>query len=234
MQLTDFYSQNDGKVGFTREQASTFARTIADDFNPIHDPGAKRFCVPGDLLFAVALSHYGLYQKMVFNFAGMVTDNVVLTLPSLTDGKAMIIGDNDKEYLNVRGEGERTDATDVIRDFTQRYVAFSGHTFTQVLVPLMRDNKVMINPDRPLVIYESMSVDLDHLDLHSPSLELSGSQLDVTGKRGNVTLKFRLMENAQEVGHGRKQMVLSGLREYDDATMRALVDLYDARKQENP
>jgi len=39
------------KISFTRQQASDFAKQVADDFNPLHNVEAKRFCVPGDLLF---------------------------------------------------------------------------------------------------------------------------------------------------------------------------------------
>ena len=60
MFLDKYYSEVGTKVQFTRQQGSGFAKEIADDFNPLHDPDAKLFCVPGDLLFAIALAKYGL------------------------------------------------------------------------------------------------------------------------------------------------------------------------------
>jgi len=71
--LKQFYKRVDDKVSFTREQASSFAKSVASDFNPIHDVTAKRFCVPGDLLFAVALTELGACQSMRFEFESMVT-----------------------------------------------------------------------------------------------------------------------------------------------------------------
>ena len=53
--LSGVYQESEGKVSVTREQASRFAKSIADDCNPLHDIDAKRFCVPGDLLFSMVL-----------------------------------------------------------------------------------------------------------------------------------------------------------------------------------
>ena len=51
--LLEKYVQGNGEYfSFTRKQASDFAKQVASDFNPIHDEDAKRFCVPGDLLFS--------------------------------------------------------------------------------------------------------------------------------------------------------------------------------------
>ena len=76
MFLEKFYNTNNDKVTFSRQQASNFAKQIADDFNPLHDIDAKRFCVPGDLLFSLTLARAGLHQEMTFTFSGMVTDGI--------------------------------------------------------------------------------------------------------------------------------------------------------------
>ena len=76
MFLRDFYNTPDHTISITAEQASTFAKEIAHDFNPLHDVDAKRYCVPGDLLFSLALEKYGLSQQMHFTFAGMVGHDV--------------------------------------------------------------------------------------------------------------------------------------------------------------
>ena len=78
MFIEQYFSEPQGRVCFTREQASDFAKRVADDFNPLHDVDAKRFCVPGDLLFAVILSKYGISRHMQFVFSGMVVDGVEL------------------------------------------------------------------------------------------------------------------------------------------------------------
>ncbi len=58
MLLNKYYSESDTGIQFTREQASNFAKFVAGDFNPLHDPENKMFCVPGDLLFSVALVNW--------------------------------------------------------------------------------------------------------------------------------------------------------------------------------
>ncbi|MGM8892055.1 DUF3581 family protein, partial [Psychrobacter sp. 1Y1] len=78
MFLSSYFKKENQSVSITPQQASDFAKIVAQDFNPIHDVAAKRFCVPGDLLFALVLNEYGLSQKMTFNFAGMVGDGVKL------------------------------------------------------------------------------------------------------------------------------------------------------------
>ena len=43
MFLENYCRITDDKMTFTRQQASDFAKQIADDFNPLHDTDAKRF-----------------------------------------------------------------------------------------------------------------------------------------------------------------------------------------------
>ena len=90
----------------------------------------------------------------------------------------------------------------------------------------------MINPERPLVIYESMSFELDRLDIKDVDLELSGSRLQVEGKRGNVTLDYDIFSDGKSVGRGCKRMVMSGLKPYDKSAMDKLADIYRQRMVE--
>ena len=226
MNISNYYSENADGIQFSRQQASDFAKQVADDFNPIHDPDSKRFCVPGDLLFAVVLSRYGLSEKMHFNFSGLVSDGVPLLFPESDANKIAISDRQGKEYLNFERSGAVSNATSLISDLTQSYVAFSGHNFEHVLVPLMRDNDVMINPDRPLVIYESMSVDLERFDVTSPQLILEKSTLDVDGRRGKVRMQFRLTSDQGDFGRGEKSMILSGLRPANPAALQGMLDDY--------
>ena len=231
MKLSNYYSENDGNIEFTREQASKFAKEIAGDFNPLHDIETKKFCVPGDLLFSVALEKLGLSKKMRFTFSGMVSDASQLIFPDSSDSVVHINDVQGKEYLTVEREGEMTGEQAMISDLTQRYVEFSGHTFPHILMPLMEKHNVMINPARPLVIYENMSIDLDRLDFENPELEITDTLLDVAGKRGTVKLQFCLKANGEVVGRGEKQMALSGLREYDHEVIAPVVEDYDVRKR---
>jgi len=109
-------------------------------------------------------------------------------------------------------------------------VQFSGMNFPHIMVPLMEEQQMMINCQRPLVIYESMEVEFDHLDLTHPEVEFSGATFDVEGKRGLVTLNFIFKENGQVVGRGLKRMVASGLKPYDQASVDDLVERFNARK----
>jgi hypothetical protein len=231
MQLQDYYSSEGSKVRFSRQQASDFAKNVAGDFNPIHNPDAKRFCVPGDLLFAVALHRYGLSQKMRVTFSGMVTDEAVI-FPEVAEGKITISDDSGKQCLTIEREGETTHNPALINELTRNYVAFSGQTFPHILVPLMERTGVMINPERPLVIYESMVIDMERLDATAPTLALANSRLDVDGKRGCATLEFNLISEGKVIGHGAKSMVLSGLREFDATQVSALVNEYATWKQD--
>ncbi len=230
MQLEAFYNLVDGRVVFTREQASAFAKNIADDFNPLHDPEAKLFCVPGDLLFAVALARYGLSERMRFVFSGMVDGGVELDFPEPVGDKVEIRDLAGKAYLHVERSGTLNRAPDAIASLTRNYVEFSGHTFPHILVPLMAEHGVMINPDRPLVIYESMEIILSKPDAPAPTLEYSGATLECNGKKGNVRLAFRLTENGEEVGEGAKYMLLRGLKPYDKAVVDRVVEGYMAHK----
>ncbi len=230
MLLKDFYSETSRKIHFSRQQASDFAKQIAGDFNPIHDVEAKRFCVPGDLLFALLLNKFGISQKMHVTFAGMVSDGVELHFNDTTGDEIAIVDDNNKEYLSLTRSGTTFQDAALIHHLTCRYVEFSGQTFPHILVPLMKKHHVMINPDRPLVIYESMVIDIDDLNIEEPQLELSGSTLKADGKRGVVCLSFNLLSKGNVIGKGEKNMVLSGLREYDESKVQLLVENYDARK----
>jgi hypothetical protein len=88
----------------------------------------------------------------------------------------------------------------------------------------------MINPDRPMVMYESMTIDLDRLDIESPQLVVDHNELVIAGKRGEIQLAFNFVESGQVVGRGVKRMIASGLREYDSAAMDEIVARLNQRK----
>lgn len=230
MFLSPYFLKQNQSISVSAQQASDFAKKIAQDFNPIHDVGAKRFCVPGDLLFALVLTQYGLSQSMKFTFAGMVGDGVELQFPEQVNDSFSICDNRDKTYLNVsrRGDISRCDAQ--TESFIRHYVAFSGHNFIDILMPLMKRHQVMINPDRPLVIYESMSFDLMTLDFVEVQLSLVQQELKIDGKRGDVTLHFELHSGDTLVGTGIKTLVMSGLRTYDEAQAMQMCATYEGRK----
>ena len=230
MEITDYFSLQGQDLTFTRQQGSDFAKKVANDFNPIHDVDHKRFCVPGDLMFSVMLHHYGLRQKMNFKFSGMVDESKTIILPECESTELELKDANGKSYLSIKCEGEATKSADLISALSESYVQFSGRAFPHILVPLMRDNNVMINPDRPLVMYQSMCLSLDTLDLENVSLEVSSNELSVNGKRGEVSLNYVIKSNEKVIGKGQKKMLLSGLREYDAKKMDEVVAYYDERK----
>ena len=82
-----------------------------------------------------------------------------------------------------------------------------------------------------MVIYESMSIDLDRLDIQQPVLQGDYNRLEINGKRGSVELAFNLADGGEIVGRGKKHMLLSGLREYDkDIIASAIVTYNDSKK----
>jgi len=232
MNLEKYYTREGSKLSFTRQQASDFAKTVAGDFNSIHDVDSKRFCVPGDLLFSVIVHHYGLRQTMGISFSGMVGDDVILILPEVNAREISIYDENDKKYLDVSTDGQQSKDEALINSLTSNYVKFSGHNFPHVLVPLMKENNVMINTERPLVIYDHMRISLDTLDIDSVDLTLTDNIFRLYGKRGDVALNYDLRCNGETVGKGQKKMVLSGLREYDQDKIDQLIQLYNERKSQ--
>lgn len=232
MFLAPYFSKQNQAISVSAQQASDFAKKIAQDFNPIHDVGAKRFCVPGDLLFALVLTQYGLSQSMKFSFAGMVGDGVELQFPEQVNGHFSICDSRDKTYLNVTRQGDVSCCDAQTESFIRHYVAFSGHNFIDILIPLMKQHQVMINPERPLVIYESMSFDLSTLDFVEVTLSLVGQDLQIDGKRGDVTLHFELHSGDTLVGTGIKTLVMSGLRPYDEVLAQQMCATYEGRKTE--
>ncbi|BCK06531.1 hypothetical protein VCSRO17_1099 [Vibrio cholerae] len=231
MFLTAYHSNQQHQFQFTRQQASHFAKLVAGDFNPIHDEDSKRFCVPGDLLFAVLLQKEGISQKMRFDFSGMVSDGVALHIENKCQHESAVVDASGKEYLHMSREGEVNHNPAFIEHVVTSYVQFSGMNFPHIMVPLMEEQQMMINCQRPLVIYESMEVEFTRLDLTHPEVEFAGATFDVDGKRGLVTLNFVFKDEGQVVGKGLKRMVASGLKPYDQAEIDDLVNRFNERKE---
>ncbi len=232
MFLKDFYSIQDGSVSIAAEQASMFAKEVAHDFNPLHDVDAKRFCVPGDLLFSLALEKYGLSQNMHFIFSGMVGHDVLLNFPG-TDAEQIDVNDNQgKTYLQVARSGDISRDSTLIESFIRDYVAFSGQNFPYVLVPLLAQENVMFNINRPLVIYESMTLSFHHLDFRHAFVEMLEPKIEVNGKRATAFLHFQIKSGEDIVGTGFKKLAISVPSAYEAVPMQAFVDEYLARKND--
>lgn len=233
MKVDNFYSytpaEPSGTLSFTREASSGFAKEMAGDFNPIHNPDARRFCVPGDLLFAVVLDLFKARAKMDFEFEQMVGDQVTLEVPVHEHGLKMVDA-ADKCYLDVSFSGDSVESTAANQSLIAAYVKFSGQTFPFLLVDLMKKHDVMINPQRPLVIYRRMSIELQDLQCDSFDLAFTGSTLKVDGKKGEVDLHFDIVSEQAVVGTGCKSMLLGGLREYQQDVIDELVAEYNSIK----
>ncbi|MGZ8916004.1 MAG: DUF3581 domain-containing protein [Methylobacter sp.] len=232
MFLKEFYDIHDGNIRIAAEHASMFAKEVAHDFNPLHDVDAKRFCVPGDLLFSLILEKYGLSQNMHFIFSGMVGDGVLLNFPG-TDAERIEVTDNQgKTYLQVERSGGLSRDSALIESFTRDYVAFSGQNFPYVLVPLLAKENVMFNLNRPLVIYESMTLSFDHLDFKQASVKMLEPEMKVDGKRASAFLHFQVKLGEEVVGRGFKKLAISVTSGYEAEPMQAFVDDYLARKND--
>lgn len=230
MKLSEFFNQDNELVSFTRAQGSAFAKQVAGDFNPIHNEDAKKFCIPGDLLFSVVLHEYGISQKMTFEFSGMVSDGVELLFPDNIDKTFSVTDANGKHYMDISLAGEVSKDQAFIKSLIEKYVQFSGQAFPHILVPLMKKEGVMINPARPLVIYKNMTIQLDSFNSGQIALESTTSTLSFNGKKGEVTLNFAIISDGKEIGHGAKNMVLSGLRPFEQEQIDKVVADYDDLK----
>jgi len=219
-------------VSVSAEQGNNFAKHVANDFNPIHDTESKRFCVPGDLLFAIALQRYGLRESMSFRFQELIKADTALSYPEIEAVSAdfSVTCDRSKAVLGIEFNGKNSTDAKKIEQLIRNYVIFSGQNFPHILVPLMQEHQVMINPARPLVIYQSMSLNFDSLDFDDVTIELSDTELEVIGKRGNAQLHFDLKDGDRKIGTGLKKLVLSGLREYQQASIDSMCEQYDASK----
>lgn len=234
-ELNTFWSVDGDRLRISSEQGSRFAKEIAGDWNPLHDVGARRYCVPGDLLFAVVLHRYGLRERMRFRFEGMLGDGQSLCLPTgpaheSDSGQLVLTDTTDKPCLLVDTEGAVCADASAVDAFTRCYVAFSGQNFPHFLQPLMAEQGVMFNLDRPLVIYDSMA-----FSLHAPvpvsglDMALSGRRLEVDGRRAVATLEFAISADGVRIGDGAKRLLIGGLQPYDGDRVQAFIDAYRER-----
>lgn len=229
MNIEPYISRDGNQFSVSRQQGSDFAKTLAGDFNPLHDADAKRFVVPGDLLFSLIAKEYGIASQITLHFAGMVNDTSPFSLAKQDDQIDVVVAD--KVMTSATFSGERHQQAGFIDQLISAYVAFSGQAYPHILVPVMRQAQVMINPSRPMVMYQTMSLSLDAFLPGLLTLEASEHEFKVDGKRGDMSLNFKVMVDGQVIGHGRKHMLLSGLRPFDEAQVAALSEQYDGAKQ---
>lgn len=202
MLLTPYYHQENAVIRISALQASRFAKVECSDFNPIHDPDNKRFCVPGDLLFSLALHFYGISESMRFSFSSMVSADMGLIFPDTKSDVIVITNEAGKAVLEIVRSGAINKTPAFIESMIKNYVSFSGQNFPSLLMPLMKEHQVMFNPARPLVMYNSMSFhfdDLVNLDTDKEmQLKLESTEMQVDGKRANNFLNFTLFSDQQK------------------------------------
>jgi len=231
MLLDPYYVQQDSKFTITATQASTFAKKECQDFNPIHDPESKRFCVPGDLLFSLALKEYGVSESMSFTFTNMVGDGMQLNFPAADSDNIVVTNEQGKSVLEISKKGATSHDPDLIESLIKNYIVFSGQNFPTLLMPLMKKHQVMFNPARPLVMYNSMNFEFDSLTLTNPlHVELADSYLEVEKKRANNFLHFNIFDGEKVIGRGIKTIVVGGLKTYDHDLITTFSDNYLARR----
>jgi len=233
--LDAFHEKQDRSISITAEQGSRFAKSVAGDFNPIHDPGHRRFCVPGDLLFALAVQHFGLSTSIEVQFKSLVDADQRLLMPTFNPDEASqthdIIDERDRVIMQWTQSGMRTADSAQLEQLIRAYVAFSGQNFPHVLVPLLEQHQIMFHPKRPFVIYDSMSLQLDRLDFTNPHLELTERSLIESDRRADVTFSFVWKDADQIIGTGSKTLIISGLQPYDAEAMAEVVaDFLTARE----
>ena len=220
-------------VRISSKQASDFAKGIARDFNPIHDHDSKRFCVPGDLLFTESIRRLGLYQSMHFDFIEMLAADVDIQYPlKVTEGRHFITNSTGKNLVGIDIGGQQLSNQSFAAQFTLDYIQFSARSFPDILVPLMKQHSKMINPSRPLVIYQSMSFQFEETAMAQVDLTLDNCQLEIDGKRGYALFSFNLSSSGKTIGSGKKKLILSGLRDYQDDDMNQLTNDYLCKKRQ--
>lgn len=237
MFLDDFYQArqtSDTSQAFRvqPDQASRFAKHIAADFNPLHNADSKRFCVPGDLMFAISLAQFGLAKTMAFKFVGMLTDDREFSFGPQANDHYAVQDQDGKILLTMQHHQLLSQRPEVITPFIQAYVAFSGESFPNLLVPIMAEHNIMINPERPMVMYESMAVRFTATPTQQTRLTFTGYDIEPNGKRAQVALKFAIHNEDGVIGNGHKTMLLSGLRAYDPQAMQEVCDRYAQVKKD--
>jgi hypothetical protein len=231
MLLESYYSKNDNIIRISAEQASSFAKQQCHDFNPIHDPENKRFCVPGDLLFSLALNEYGVSESMSFTFTNMVGADMGLIFPQTDDEQIVITNEQGKSVLEISRQGNNSHDPQLIDSLIKNYVVFSGQNFPTLLMPLMKKHNVMFNPARPLVMYNSMSFEFDSLALNNPvDVKLADTYFEVQPKRADNFLHFDIADGEQIIGRGIKKLVVAGLKPYEHESITAFSEVYEARR----
>ena len=229
MFVEQFYNTSDDSITISKEQASDFAKSIAGDFNPIHDPDNKRFCVPGDLLFSMILSKFGVSEEMSFDFQGMVGGDTPILFKD-SDVEISVQNNDEKSYLTATRSGEICSDSTFVEGLIRSYVAFSGKTFPHILVELMQEEGVMVNPTRPMVIYDLMKITFEEFSTEAPEVVLVNNRFDVDGKRGLVTMNFDIQAGGKSIGKGEKQIIMGGLKPYEQEGIDVLVGNYEASK----
>ena len=231
MFLDDFYCQQDNSFQFSQQQASRFAKEIAKDFNKIHDVDDKRFCVPGDLLFAVTLAKHGLYKNMQIQFTGMVKNDVALEFITPADNELEIVNQKQQALLKMQTVGEANREEALIQKIIKDYVSFSGRNFPEILVPIMERENFMFSPTRGLIMYKSMEINMQRIDIDNVSLEYDCTEVEMNGKRATVFFKFKFFDGEELVGTGQKEMILSGVVPFEKAAVDNIVDMFKAAKK---
>lgn len=227
-----FYTLKEQELTVAPEQASRFAKNVAGDFNPIHDADDRRFCVPGDLLFAVILENVGLYEQMSFTFDARMTAETVGLLNEDSNSGAIIDRRSEKPLVNFSYDSKKIESKQLIHRFIKNYVAFSGQNFPYLLDPVLKSNDAMFNPKSPLVMYQSMDFTLNPQDESEIEVDYSYADFEAQGKRGYVTLNFDFLQKNINVGQGKKKLLISGLRPYDEAEMQAIIESFLERKKQ--
>jgi hypothetical protein len=228
--LDGFYHGSDHERWVTADQGSRFAKQIAGDHNPLHDPDSSRFCVPGDLLFALILRRYGLARRFALSFRGMLRAGTRLRFPSQPSERFMLADENDRDTVEVCHEQPLADDLAGRLALIEAYVACSGETFPDRLGPLLAEAGVMFNPQRPFLVYDGMNLAMDRAPGAGLEVRPVDASLTVNGKRADVQFDYQLIDADGTPGTASKRMVVSGLRAYDAEAMAAVIAAYQARR----
>ena len=230
MFLKPFYTQQGSCFSFSQQQASAFAKHIANDYNKIHDVDNQHFCVPGDLLFAVSLATFGLSEQISIDFTGKVKNDVDLQFTPFADNKCAIVNTAEQALMQLEMQGDNAHDEEIVTKLIKEYVHFSGKNFPNVMVPLMQEHQLMFNPSKALIMYRRMQINMTRVNLNNICLCYDDAVIEVRGKRATIIFKFNFYDGDELVGTGHKEMLVSGLLPYEESAMDDVIAAYHAIK----
>lgn len=213
---------------FIPTACSAYARNVAKDFNPIHSHLAKKYCVPGDLIFALITEMHGAHNYMRVDFLNRVGAECKLFFD--TKRIALALLDVDKKlYAELATAGDKSVCPKRLKTVSNVVVSCTSGYFPYKLIDNLREENVMLSIRRSMVMLKSIEVELRNI--HSASslvAKYQSSGLELSGKRGEVKVYFQLFDDdGISVGFVTKTVLIIGIEKFNDKASKQYLDDYE-------